>query len=334
MAVDTIADPRAHLPARRIPTSTLTVLDDTLSAEEIASAVRFAESAKAENTRLAYASDWRQFIRWTDARGATALPCTAGLLCAYLSTLADAGLRASSIGRAAASIAHYHRAAGYEPPNRNPAVREVLRGIRHTLGTAHRVKTPATADLVVQMVAACPDTIIGLRDRALIAFGFASAFRRSELVALEVEDLSEVGDGLRVLIRRSKTDQAGEGQEVAIPRGTHLRPVETLQAWLAAAEINTGAVFRPVSKGGTVGDGPLGDDGYVRAIKRRAAAASLDPAVFSGHSLRSGFLTSAAEAGADVLKMAEVSRHRSLDTLRRYVQRANLFKAHAGEGFL
>jgi integrase len=170
-----------------------------------------------------------------------------------------------------------HVASGYEAPNRNPAVREVLRGIRHTLGTAPQVKTPATADLIARMVAACPGSMIGLRDRALIAFGFAGAFRRSELVALEVEDLNEVGDGLRVVIRRSKTDPAGEGQEIAIPRGYHLRPVETLQAWLCAAAISAGPVFRPVNKGSKVSPGPLGDDGYIRAIKRRAVAAGLDP---------------------------------------------------------
>ena len=184
------------------------------------------------------------------------------------------------------------------------------------------------------VAAACPETLIGRRDRALLAFGFAGAFRRSELLALQVADLTESPDGLRVLIRRSKTDQAGEGQEIAIPRGTHLRPVETLQAWLAAAAITAGPVFRPVLKGGRVRPGPLGDDALIRALKRRVAACQLDPTDFAAHSLRSGFLTSAAEAGADVLKMAEVSRHRSLDTLRRYVQRANLFKAHAGAGFL
>lgn len=210
----------------------------------------------------------------------------------------------------------------------------MLRGIRHTLGTAPRGKTPATAEMIAHMVAACPTTLIGLRDRALLAFGFAGAFRRSELLALEVEDLSEAGDGLRVLIRRSKTDQDAQGQEIAIPRGTHLCPVETLQAWLTAAAISAGPVFRPVNKGGRVGDGPLGDDGYIRALKRRAAAAGLDASALAGHSLRAGFLTSAAEAGADVLKMAEVSRHISLDTLRRYVRRSNLFKGHAGAGFL
>jgi integrase len=153
-------------------------------------------------------------------------------------------------------------------------------------------------------------------------------------LALEVADLTALPDGLRVVIRRSKTDPDAAGEEIAIPRGSQLRPVETLQAWLSAAAITEGPLFRPVSKGGTVRPLPLGDDGFVRALKRRAAAAGLDPAQFSGHSLRAGFLTSAAETGADALKMAEVSRHKSLDTLRRYVRRANLFKAHPGAKFL
>ena len=111
-------------------------------------------------------------------------------------------------------------------------------------------------------------------------------------------DLVDVPDGLRVVIRRSKTDQEGAGQEIAIPHGFHLRPVETLRTWLAAAEITAGPVFRAVTQGGIVSPTALGDDGYVRAIKRRAKAAGLDPSGFSGHSLRSGFLTSASEHGA------------------------------------
>ncbi len=322
---------RLALPA---PASSLAVLDETLDPREVVSAVRFADAAKAANTRRAYAADWADFCRWAATRGAESLPCPPGLLCAYLAALADAGRSASTITRRAAAIAHVHRAAGFDSPAANPAVREVLRGIRHTCGTAPARKTPATAALITSMIAACPDTLIGRRDRALIAFGFAGAFRRSELLALAVADLTACPGGLRVLIRRSKTDQAGEGQEIAIPCGTHLRPVETLRAWLAAAGITDGPVFRPVLKGGRVRPRPLGDDALVRALKRRAAEAGLDPAGFAGHSLRAGFLTSAAEAGADVLKMAEVSRHKSIDTLRRYVRRANLFQAHAGARFL
>jgi integrase len=332
-----MTDPAAALsPARpALPTASLARLDDqALAADEIAATLRFAAAAKAQNTQLAYASDWADFRRWAAARAASPLPCPPGLLCGYLAALADAGRRASTITRRAAAIAHQHRAAGFDSPTTSPAVREVLRGIRHTLGTAPASKTPATADLIARMLATCPNTLIGRRDQALIAFGFAGAFRRSELLALEMADLTAVDDGLRVTIRRSKTDPDAGGQEIAIPRGTQLRPVETLEAWLGAAGISDGSLFRPVSKGGQIGAWPLGDDGFIRALKRRAAACGLDPAAFAGHSLRAGFLTSAAEAGADVLKMAEVSRHRSIDTLRRYVRRGNLFKGHAGAGFL
>jgi integrase len=317
-----------------VPATNLAVLDATLDPAEITAALRFAAAAKAAHTRRAYASDWADFSCWMATRGASPLPCPPGLLCGYLAALAEAGRRASTITRRAAAIAHHHRVAGFDPPTASPAVREVLRGIRHTSGTAPAGKTPATADLIARMLAACPDTLIGRRDQALIAFGFAGAFRRSELLALTVADLTAIPDGLRVVIRRSKTDPEAEGQEIAIPCGSHLRPVETLQVWLAAAAVNDGPLFRPVSKGGTVGPSPLSADGFVRALKRCAQAAGLDPAAFAGHSLRAGFLTSAAESGADALKMAEVSRHKSLDTLRRYVRRANLFKAHAGAGFL
>jgi len=184
------------------------------------------------------------------------------------------------------------------------------------------------------MLALCPDTLIAKRDRALLALGFAGAFRRSELCALQVDDLTEVPDGLRILIRRSKTDQEGQGAEVAIPRGYRLRPVEAVQTWLAA-EITAGPVFRAVARGGRVSDDvALVDASAARIVKLYARRVGLDVAAYSGHSLCSGFLTSAAESGASVFKMTEVSRHRSLDTLRGYVRRLDLFKEHAGAAFL
>ena len=210
----------------------------------------------------------------------------------------------------------------------------MLRGIRRTIGSAKQGKAPATADVLMQMVALCPATLAGKRDRALLAFGFAGAFRRSELVALDVADLVEAPDGLRVLIRKSKTDQEGQGQEVAIPRGYRLRPVEAVQTWLAAGEISAGPVFRAVAPGGRVSNVAMTDDSAARIVKRYAAAVGLDPAIYSGHSLRAGFLTSAAEAGASVFKLAEVNRHKSLDTLRGYVRRVDLFREHAGAAFL
>ena len=184
------------------------------------------------------------------------------------------------------------------------------------------------------MLALCPDTMIGKRDRALLCLGFAGAFRRSELCALDVADLTEVPDGLRIQIRRSKGDQEGQGQEVAIPRGYRLRPVEAVQAWLAVAEITSGPVFRAVALGGKVSDAPLADNSAARIVKRYACRVGLDSAAYAGHSLRSGFLTSAAESGASIWKLSEVSRHKSLDTLRGYVRPVDLFKEHAGAAFL
>src|SRR5690349_916856 len=164
---DSLADPTTLMPLPG-PATSLTTLDAaTLAPGELAAALRFAAAAKAENTRRAYAADWADFCRWAAARGASPLPCPPGLLCGYLAALAEAGLRASTITRRAAAIAHQHRAARRDPPTASPAVREVLRGIRHTNGTAPRGKTPATSDLVARMLAACPATLIGRRDQAL-----------------------------------------------------------------------------------------------------------------------------------------------------------------------
>jgi hypothetical protein len=164
----------------------------------------------------------------------------------------------------------------HELPTSAGAVKVVLRGIRRTIGAAKQGKAPATADLIGQMLALCSDSMIGKRDRALLAFGFAGAFRRSELCALDVADLTEVPDGLRILIRRSKGDQEGQGQEVAIPRGYRLRPVEAVQTWLAAAEISSGPVFREVALGGKVSDAALADNSAARIAKRYARRVGLD----------------------------------------------------------
>jgi site-specific recombinase XerD len=181
----------------------------------------------------------------------------------------------------------------------------------------------------MQMLAHCPDTLTGKRDRALLALGFAGAFRRSELVALTVADLTATPDGFRVMIRHSKTDQDGLGQEIAIPRGCRIEPVKAIEAWLAASGITEGFIFRPVLKGGRIQDEALSGHSAAALVKAYAKRAGLDPALFAGHSLRSGFLTSSAESGAAVLKMVEVSRHKSINMLTTYVRRSNLFREPA-----
>jgi site-specific recombinase XerD len=180
---------------------------------------------------------------------------------------------------------------------------------------------------------AARDNVKGFRDRALLLVGFAGAFRRSELVALNIEDLEETDLGFKVTIRHSKTDQEGRGQTIAIVKGSVACPVAALKAWLAAAAITTGAVFRSVKKGGKVAN-RLSAQSVADIVKTYAERVGLDPALFAGHSMRAGFLTSAAKRGASIFKMMDQSRHKSVETLRGYVRDAEIFKDHAGTGLL
>ena len=167
----------------------------------------------------------------------------------------------------------------------------------------------------------------------MLAIGFAGALRRSELAAIRVEDIEHTADGIRLLIPRSKTDQDGAGPTLGMPRGCRICPVEALATWMKAAGIVEGPVFRPVKLGGTVVDAAMSGDAVGR-VKRYAVRCGLDRATFSGHSLRAGFITSAAEAGASIWKISEVSRHVSVDVLRGYIRSAEPFKSHAGASFL
>jgi integrase len=184
------------------------------------------------------------------------------------------------------------------------------------------------------MARVTPDSLVGLRDRAILLLGFAGALRRSELVALNVADIEPSDGGLRVNIRRSKTDQEGEGTVIAIVVGITDCPAKALIAWLSAAAIIEGPVFRPINKAGKVSRRRLSDRSVANVVKFYAGRIGLDARVFSGHSLRSGFLTSAAANGASIFKMMDVSRHKSIDNLRAYVRDAELFKNRAGAGLL
>jgi site-specific recombinase XerD len=302
---------------------------------EIDAARDFALAEKSTATRRAYRSDFAVFTAWCRARNAEPMPASPDTVAAFLAAQATAGAKASTISRKAAAIRYAHRLAGHALPTDTEAVKIVMRGIRRTIGTAPGQKAAATADRIADMIAGIPaDTLAGKRDRALLLLGFAGAFRRSELVALTVTDLIEVEGGLRVAIRHSKTDQESEGQEIAIPSGGKLRPVEAVRVWLDVAGITEGPVFRPIAKGRRLRAGALTAQSVALIIKAHAERAGLDPAEYAGHSLRAGFLTTAAEHGANVFKMMEVSRHRSVDTLRGYVRRADLFRDHAGAGFL
>ena len=295
----------------------------------------YALAEKADATRRAYRSDFQMFGTWCRARrNVEPLGASPDTVAAYLAAQASVGVHPSTLTRRLAAIGYAHRLAGLLSPAGHEAVRAVMRGIRRTAGTAPAQKAPATADRIAAMLEAVPtDTLRGKRDRAMLLLGFAGAFRRSELVALHVADLAFEPEGVRVMVRRSKADQEGQGQEIAIPRGTKLQPVAALQTWLAAAGIAVGPVFRSIDRHGKIRSALTAQTVAV-LVKHYAYMPGLDPAAFAGHSLRSGFLTSAAEAGADVLRMMEVSRHKRVETMQGYVRRASLFKGHAGAGFL
>lgn len=322
------ADPkRLQMPARVVAQPV------ALPAIEMETAIAYAKAEKAASTRKAYRTDFELFRTWCAERGAKPLPADPETVAAYLGWEAKRGSKSSTISRRIAAIRYAHRLAGMALPTDDERVRATMRGIRRSIGAAATKKAPATADRILAMAPRASARLADLRDRALLLIGFAGAFRRSELVALDHEDIEETKDGLRITIRQSKTDQEGKGVMIAIPRGSTACPVAALVTWLSAAKINTGPLFRPIAKGGRLQNARLTDRSVANIVKAHAKRANLD-ADFSGHSLRSGFLTSAAARGASIFKMADQSRHKSMDTLRGYVRDAELFRDHAGAGLL
>lgn len=310
----------------------LVLAGDTLPAalaDVMERAGEFARQAKAPNTVRAYRSDWAHFEGWCAAHGLPALPATEATVAMYLTDLAD-HLSTSTLQRRISSISQAHKASGHPSPTKG-RVATVWQGIRRAKGTAQKGKAPARTQEVASMVATCGDGPLGLRDRALLLVGFAGAFRRSELVALDMADVAFGADGVTVTIRRSKTDQEGAGQKVGLPYGSHPQtcPVRNLRAWLDAAGIAGGPVFRSVDRHGNVKASTLTSQSVALVVKRCAKAAGLNPRDYAGHSLRAGLATAAAEAGVSERTIMAQTRHRSLPMVRRYIREGNLFRENA-----
>lgn len=308
-------------------------------AAEIDAARAYRARAKAANTRRAYASDWRQFESWCDERLLEPLPARPEAVATYLAALALAGKADSTIARHLAAIAWHHRQAGSVPPQQRDArevIADTLAGIRREQrARPARKKAAISADDLARMVAAAAGQgTRAIRDRAVLSLGLAAALRRSELVALQLADLELVREGLRLTIRHSKTDQDGAGQVIAVPAGKRLKPVAHLNAWLAVRGGAPGPLFTRIAPHGRLTTAPMSDRSVARLVQRYAAKIGLDPTAIGAHSLRAGFLTEAARAGASLPKMQEVSRQKKLEVLLGYVRSAALFENHAGEGFL
>ena len=310
------------------------------SEQRLATLARTAERARdyikesrAANTRRAYAADWRDFRAWCVLHGRPSLPASPETVALYLSDLAER-CKTSTLQRRLAAISQAHQAAGqhaHEVPTKHATVRAVMSGIRRTKGTAQRGKAAAVTAVVRAMVEGAPDRLLGQRDRALLLLGFSGAFRRSELVALDVEDLEFTGDGLVVTQRRGKTDQEGEGRKIGIPFGGNpdTCPVRAVREWLDAAAIMAGPVFRSVNRHGQVQSGRLSDKAVAIVVKRHAPAAGLDPARYAGHSLRAGLATAAAAAGVSERSIMNQTGHRSVPMVRKYIRDGQLFRDNA-----
>ncbi|MBV9547079.1 MAG: tyrosine-type recombinase/integrase [Chloroflexi bacterium] len=302
-----------------------TIVDGTARAED------YAGRSKSPATIKAYASGWRDFLQFCEQRDLNALPATDDSVAAYLAGLADGGAKAATIARRLVVISQAHRAADLPSPTTSSLVRRTHAGIRRSIGTAQLRKAPAKVDELKLMLGVVPDTRVGLRDRALLLLGFAGAFRRSELVSLEVSDLEFSQAGLIVTLRKSKTDQEGRSRRLGIPFGSTEKtcPVRAVKAWLDAARIGSGPVFRSLDRFQRVQPKRLSAERVALIVKRRAKQAGLDPARYAGHSLRAGLATSAAAGGASERTIMAQTGHRSADMVRRYIRQGNLWRDNA-----
>ena len=285
----------------------------------------YARSSKAANTLRAYESDLRHFGAWCERRALDAFPAAPETVALYLVDHTER-LAVSTLRRRLAAISEAHQAARFPNPTIDPAVRTTWAGIRRTHGTAPEGKEAAVTEVVAAMVAPLGERLIDRRDRAILLLGFAGALRRSELAALDVEDLVETADGLRVTVVRSKADQEGEGHTVGITYGSNppTCPVRAWRAWVSAAERAGGPAFRRLPHD-RVPAHRIAGDGIARMVKRRAGAAGYARELFSGHSLRSGFATTAARAGVAEHRIMRQGRWRTGQAMRGYIQEGELF---------
>jgi integrase len=311
------------------------------------------------NTRRAYEGDWQRFSNWCDTWGHRAIPAAPQTVILYVTYLADperpraarsraGGCKPATIDRAVAAISHVHRLRGYVSPRESIHVRGHVQKVKNVLKTAPEEAPPLLVRHLEKIVAHLPATEpLALRDKALILVGWAGALRRSELAALDRSDAVFTPEGLMLRIRSSKADQEGEGSFIPIEPATNpdLCPVDALRAWLEAADSEpnapprdpTSPLFLRTYYGALFGE-RIEDREVNDVIKRRAARASITPdqpgVTWSGHSLRSGFITAAAQAGRPEWQIMSHSRHKSYESFRRYIRKANLFQDNPGRGLL
>ncbi|MDA9025373.1 tyrosine-type recombinase/integrase [Candidatus Pelagibacter sp.] len=293
------------------------------------------QNSKADNTVRAYKSDFNDFGVFCAQNGLKSLPSEPKIVSLYLTYLSTKDVKMSTLKRRLVSIGVIHKLKGYYLDTKHPAIIENIMGIKRRKGSIQKSKKPILISNLRNIINVIDkqkkEEIKKLRDRSIILIGFSGGFRRNEIVSLDYDDLDFVTEGLKINLRRSKTDQFGEGFTKALPYfdTSQYCPVVSLKNFLDLSKINSGPVFRRFNKGSTLSENRLTDQSVALLIKEYLKLAGIDSKNYSGHSLRSGFATSAAESGVEERSIMAMTGHKSTEMVRRYIKEANLFKNNA-----
>ena len=291
------------------------------------------KNSKANNTLRAYQSDFKDFSIFCSKNGFSSMPSNPKIIALYLTHLSSFS-KFSTLKRRLASIKVIHRLKGHYIDTKHPIIAENLMGIKRKMGVKQISKKPLLINdlkLLIKVINEEKNEYKKYQNRALLLIGFAGGFRRSELVSIEYDDIDFVEEGVKILVRRSKTDQFGEGMIKGLPYFTNETycPVTSLKKWLEISKVKSGPIFRRFSKGSILTDKRLTDQSVVLLMKEYLNLAGIENKNFAGHSLRSGFATVAAESGADERSIMAMTGHKTTQMVRRYIKEANIFKNNA-----
>ncbi|MDA7831349.1 tyrosine-type recombinase/integrase [Candidatus Pelagibacter sp.] len=293
------------------------------------------QNSKANNTLRAYKSDFSDFSLFCVKNGFKSLPSDPKIVSLYLTYLSSKDAKMSTLKRRLVSIGVIHKLKGHYLDTKHPSIIENIMGIKRRKGNIQIAKKPLLINNLKELINVIDkqkkEEIKKFRDRSIILIGFSGGFRRNEIVSLDYEDLDFVTEGLKINLRRSKTDQFGEGLKKALPYfdNNQYCPVVSLRKWLEVSKIASGPVFRRFTKGSKLSNSRLTDQTVALLIKEYLQLAGIDSKNYSGHSLRSGFATSAAEFGVEERNIMAMTGHKSTEMVRRYIKEANLFKNNA-----
>ena len=293
------------------------------------------KSSKSNNTVRAYKSDFRDFGLFCSQNGFKSLPSEPKIVSLYLTHLSTNNVKMSTLKRRLVSIGVIHRLKGHYLDTKHPSIIENVMGIKRRKGSIQKGKKPLLISNLKKIINVIDENndeeIKKIRDRSIILIGFAGGFRRNEIVSLDYDDLDFVSEGLKIILKRSKTDQFGEGSLKGLPYFDNSKycPVLSIKNWLELSKINSGPLFRRFTKGSILTEYRLTDQSVALLLKHYLELSGIDSKNYSGHSLRSGFATSAAESGVEERSIMAMTGHKSTEMVRRYIKEANLFKNNA-----